>query len=84
MSIPLHPKRGLDPHLTFCPFCGGDADAGVAGLEAGDKILRSYPTSAALAVRQQAEMAPKGSARVGETEVDSAVAPERGKNSAGP
>ena len=21
-SIPLHPTRGLDPHLTFCPRCG--------------------------------------------------------------
>jgi len=24
--IPLHPQRGLDPHLTFCRVCGGDAE----------------------------------------------------------
>lgn len=24
--IPLHPTRALDPHLTYCPRCGGDTD----------------------------------------------------------
>ena len=24
-NIPLHPKRGLDPHLTYCQRCGGEA-----------------------------------------------------------
>ncbi len=23
-NIPLHKTRGLDPHLTYCPRCGGD------------------------------------------------------------
>lgn len=23
-TIPLHPTRGLDPHLTYCPRCGGE------------------------------------------------------------
>lgn len=23
-QIPLHPDRALDPHLTFCPRCGGE------------------------------------------------------------
>jgi len=25
-SIPLHKDRGIDPHLTFCLRCGGDAN----------------------------------------------------------
>jgi len=25
-GIPLHKERGLDPHLTFCRRCGGDAN----------------------------------------------------------
>jgi len=24
-SIPLHPEKGVNPHLTFCPRCGGEA-----------------------------------------------------------
>lgn len=24
MSIPLHPTLGVNPHLTFCPRCGGE------------------------------------------------------------
>ncbi len=23
-QIPIHPDRGIDPHLTFCPRCGGE------------------------------------------------------------
>jgi hypothetical protein len=26
-SIPVHPERGLDPHLSFCPRCGGETNA---------------------------------------------------------
>jgi DNA-directed RNA polymerase subunit RPC12/RpoP len=25
-SIPLHPKLGVNPHLSYCPRCGGDAE----------------------------------------------------------
>ena len=31
MSIPIHPERGLDPHLTFCPNCGDETSAIVIG-----------------------------------------------------
>lgn len=30
-SIPLHPTRALDPHLTYCPRCGGDGTGIVIG-----------------------------------------------------
>ena len=23
-DIPIHPKKGLDPHMCFCPRCGGE------------------------------------------------------------
>lgn len=29
--IPLHKERGLDPHLTFCPRCGGEGAAVTVG-----------------------------------------------------
>lgn len=35
MSIPLHKTRGLDPHLMFCPRCGGDTN----GLTIGHTIV---------------------------------------------
>ncbi len=40
-DIPLHPTRGLDPHLTTCPLCGGDHEDLVVGhtLRA---IIRKY------------------------------------------
>jgi len=45
-NIPLHPKRGLDPHLTFCPRCGGDANDLTIGhlrrVELIDNWGRSY------------------------------------------
>ncbi len=30
--IPLHPERGLDPHLTFCTRCGGDTNELTIGV----------------------------------------------------
>lgn len=30
-NIPLHPKRGLDTHLTYCPRCGGDSNSLIIG-----------------------------------------------------
>lgn len=26
MTLQLHPTKGLNPHLTVCPRCGGDTD----------------------------------------------------------
>jgi len=46
-SIPLHPKRGIDPHLTFCRRCGGDGPELVVGhmkkCEIDGKTFYSYP-----------------------------------------
>jgi len=31
-QIPIHPERGLDPHLTFCPRCGGETNGLTIGV----------------------------------------------------
>lgn len=31
MSIPLHPDRGLDPHLTYCPRCHNETQEIIVG-----------------------------------------------------
>jgi len=31
-NIPISKERGLDPHLTICPSCGGDGDAITVGI----------------------------------------------------
>lgn len=30
-NIPLHPERGIDPHLCFCPRCGGESNSLAVG-----------------------------------------------------
>lgn len=32
MSIPIHKDRGIDPHLTYCQRCGGEADELTLGV----------------------------------------------------
>ena len=39
MGIPLHSTRGLDPHLTFCPRCGGEG----TGLTRGALVKYKLP-----------------------------------------
>lgn len=40
-TIPLHKERGLDPHLTFCPKCGGEG----TGLTIGELRKAEVNTS---------------------------------------
>lgn len=37
-SIPLHPTRGVNPRLTFCPRCGGDGRELIL-IGANDKVI---------------------------------------------
>lgn len=30
-TIPLHPTRGIDPHMSICPRCGGDGEELILG-----------------------------------------------------
>ena len=38
-AIPLHPERGLDPHMLFCPRCGGEG----SGLTVGRLMVATLP-----------------------------------------
>lgn len=46
--IPIHPKRGLDPHLTYCLRCGGETNELTIGhlklatLRDGRKFFYNY------------------------------------------
>ena len=46
-NIPLHPTRALDPHLTYCPKCGGDGKGLTVGhlfafVDRQDRIVCCY------------------------------------------
>ena len=39
MDLELHPQKGLNPHMTYCPRCGEDAEE-IILLGANDNLYR--------------------------------------------